>query len=350
MTEQRIDEKLLDEATEWFVRMRADGLSDRRVEDFLRWINQTEVHQAAYARIGGLWDDLSILESAPPVPANQASASDGAVASLTWHKRQKAPRSDRRSAFGRFWSPRVIAASIAFLAISFFGLRYGDMLLMDRYATETGELAEFILEDGSHLVLNTKSKIRVDLREDRRVVYLEGGEVFFEVARDASRPFYVETSGGLVKVLGTRFNVRHKGDYSDVTVLEGSVGVVDYGRVNDSIHGARKLDATLTPDQKFTLGNDRVENRAVPVDSKAVLSWRDRKLVYNGETFATLVEDINRYYDAEIRIGDPALQDIEVVAILTVEDRATTLKALEATFNITARPVSSELIYLYPNK
>ncbi|MBL4612800.1 MAG: FecR domain-containing protein, partial [Emcibacter sp.] len=206
---------------------------------------------------------------------------------------------------------------------------------------------------GSHLVLNTNSEIRVDIQQDRRIIYLEHGEVFFEVTKDKDRPFFVETTGGLIRVLGTKFNVRHRGNSSDVTLLEGSVAVVDYGRMTDRMTGPDATwtpDATLTPNQKFTLGNDAVENVAIAVDSAATLAWRDRKLIYNGESFKEVIQDINRYYDGEIRIGDPALNDIEVVAILKIEDRAATLKALETTFNMTARPVSKDLIYLYPNK
>jgi len=332
MTEQILDDKVLDEATGWFVRMRAEDISDVRAADFVHWISQSEAHQAAYAQIGGFWDSL-------PVPARPVKAH---VTSLADYK----ARTENRTSGDRNWSPRLIAAAAAFLILSIVGFRYGDVLLMDGHATKVGELADIILEDGSHLMLNTNSEIHVDLKADKRIIYLDRGEVFFDVTRDENRPFYVETFGGLVRVLGTKFNIRQKGGMSDVTVLEGSVGVMDYGHVKDYV----TPDVILTPDQKFTLGNDAVDNVAFPVDTAAVLSWRDRKLIYNGESFKTLVEDINRYYDGEIRIGDPVLNDIQVVAVLKIADRATMLKALETTFNVTARPVSKTLITLYPNK
>ncbi len=334
MSEQIIDDILLDEATEWFVLMRADDISQQRSDDFVLWISQSPRHQAAYAQIGGFWDGLSVIETEK---ASNSSLAD-----------HKAPEASNNNSMPRNWSPRLIAASIAFLIMSFVGINYGDILLMDSHSTKVGELADIFLADGSHLVMNTNSKVKIDLQDDRRIVYLEQGEVFFEVAKDKDRPFYVETSGGLVRVLGTKFNIRRKGNASDVTVVEGSVAVMDYGRIKDNLM-ALSLDATLKPGQKFTLGNDDLANIAVTVDSAAVLAWQDRKLIYNGENFATLVADINRYYETEIRIGDRALNNIEVVAILKVEDRGATLKALETTFNVTARPVSKDLIYLYPN-
>ncbi|PCJ44338.1 MAG: hypothetical protein COA81_01670 [Alphaproteobacteria bacterium] len=330
MSEQIIDDKLLDEATEWFVLMRADDILKARADAFVEWISQSTSHQAAYAEIGGFWDGL-------PVPTAAS------VTSLSDHKAKQTLAPNKRK-----WSPRLIAASVAFLVISFAAVQYGAVFMMDSRTTKVGELADIILDDGSHLAMNTNSKIRIDLQKDKRIVYLDRGEVFFEVARDETRPFFVETSGGLVRVLGTKFNIRSKGNSSDVTVLEGSVGVMDYGHIKGD-EATMTMDATLSPNQKFILGNDAVANVAIPVSAAAVLAWRDRKLVYDGESFATLVADINRYYDGEIRIGDPALNDIKVVAILKIEDRAATLKALETTFNVTARPVSKKLIMLYPN-
>ncbi|NOZ66037.1 MAG: DUF4880 domain-containing protein [Alphaproteobacteria bacterium] len=330
MSEQIINDKLLDKATEWFVLMRAEDISEARAEAFVEWISQSTSHQAAYAEIGGFWDGLPVAKAA-------------SVTSLSDHKAKQTPTPAKRK-----WSPRLIAASVAFLIISFAAVQYGAVFMMDSRTTKVGELADIILEDGSHLAMNTNSEIRIDLQKDKRIVYLDRGEVFFEVARDETRPFFVETSGGLVRVLGTKFNIRRKGNSSDVTVLEGSVGVMDYGHIKGD-EATMTMDATLSPNQKFILGNDAVANVAIPVSAAAVLAWRDRKLVYDGESFATLVADINRYYDGEIRIGDPVLNDIKVVAILKIEDRTATLKALETTFNVTARPVSKKLIMLYPN-
>ncbi|WP_339862920.1 FecR family protein [Paremcibacter congregatus] len=346
MADKTLDDRMLDEATEWFVKMRAENPSDARITAFADWISQSNDHQAAYLEIGGLWDDLAVLEKKPTA----------SVSALGDHRAPqglpgvKPAANDLAPKKNVFWSLRLIAASIALLLVSVLGVQYGDHLWLDNHQTARGELADVILEDGSHLMLNTKSHVRVDLQADKRVVYLAEGEVYFEVAKDENRPFYVETSGGLVRVLGTKFNIRHRGDHSDVTVLEGAVGVVNHGRISDVDKIELPLDATLKPNEKFILGDDQADNVALPVDGSAVLSWRDRKLVYNGARFATLVEDLNRYYDAEIRIGDPALENIEVVAILQVEDRAATLKALEQTFHITAQPVSKDLIYLYPQK
>jgi len=363
MHEQITDDNLLDAATEWFVRMRADKISPQMSADFVRWMGESARHQAAFAEIGGFWDGLPAHEREARELSEQAP-----VTSLAEHRMVKALKQGSNQNSGqssgqnsvenpvesagsrRFWSQGRVAAALVFVILGITGWRYGNIFLMETHSTKIGEQADIILDDGSHLELNTNSKIRVDLQQHRRIVYLQRGEVFFNVARDETRPFFVVTTGGLVRVLGTKFNIRQIGTTSDVTVLAGSVAVKDYGHLASITDNRMVPDATLAPGQEFVLGDDGMKNVAFPADSATVFAWRDRKLIYNGESFKTLVQDINRYFPAEIRIGDPALDNIKVVAILKIESQAATLEALEAAFNVTARPVSRNLIYLYPNK
>lgn len=56
--------------------------------------------------------------------------------------------------------------------------------------------------------MNSDSEIRypVAFGKDRRTVFLSG-EAYFEVEKDADRPFYVVLDDVEVKVYGTSFNV-----------------------------------------------------------------------------------------------------------------------------------------------
>ena len=67
---------------------------------------------------------------------------------------------------------------------------------------------DIVLEDGTKVWMNADSKLRypVIFHGGERRVYLEG-EAYFEVARDTSRPFFVETGNQQIRVLGTAFNV-----------------------------------------------------------------------------------------------------------------------------------------------
>jgi transmembrane sensor len=328
MTDKDKYEKILEEATEWFVLMRAEEISDMRAEKFTAWMQQSERHVLAYLELAGFWDGL--LET---------TSKDNVIAfDLPRAKNNNVKSWFDGSAF------KSVAASI--IAVFVIGYSYSPLWFMDHYSTKVGEISNVILSDGSHLVMNTGSEFYADMQDDKRIIYLKKGEVFFEVARDEARPFYVETDGGLVKVLGTKFNIKDKGDYSDVTVIEGLVSVTDNMKFDETpFVSYPKYE--LSKDQKFTLGNNQLSNEIHKVDSRHVISWRSRQLIYNGENFEDLVKDLNRYYKVKIRIGDPNLKKIKVVAILKIEDQESTLKALSKTFNLTTDYMNGDIIYLY---
>jgi hypothetical protein len=90
---------------------------------------------------------------------------------------------------------------------------------LDR-VNQTDRSQTVYLADGSKVVLQPGSGIRhaAFLRKDKREVYLEGN-AYFEVAKDARRPFYVYSGDVVVRVLGTSFKVATDKENGDITVL-----------------------------------------------------------------------------------------------------------------------------------
>jgi ferric-dicitrate binding protein FerR (iron transport regulator) len=90
---------------------------------------------------------------------------------------------------------------------------------LDR-VNQTDRSQTVYLVDGTRVVLQPGSGIRYAafLQKDKREVYLEGN-AFFEVAKDARRPFYVYSGDVVVRVLGTSFRVVTDKESGDITVL-----------------------------------------------------------------------------------------------------------------------------------
>ena len=78
----------------------------------------------------------------------------------------------------------------------------------------------------STIILNTSTSLAADLRLDARRVNVLSGEAYFSVEPDADRPFEVRARDGLVRAIGTGFNVEIDGARVTVSVLEGRVAVV----------------------------------------------------------------------------------------------------------------------------
>lgn len=108
-----------------------------------------------------------------------------------------------------------------------------QQVLADHH-TAIGERREWTLPDGTHLVLNTDSAVRLRFDADERRLQLLRGEILVTTAPDAGapaglpgRPFVVETREGRLRPLGTRFSVRRHAheDESELAVFEGQVEV-----------------------------------------------------------------------------------------------------------------------------
>jgi transmembrane sensor len=175
-----------------------------------------------------------------------------------------------------------------------------------------GEKAQIILSDGSHVWINSASKLRypVMFGETSRDVTLEG-EAFFDVVKKHGQTFVVNTRDVKVNVLGTAFNVKcYPGDEKTQTiVVRGEVKVED-------IHGDQlpiiikpnemaTLQKKLTPDLSTSHLNSITVKK---VDPESLVSWKDQMLVFSGESFEDLAIKMERWFNVRIKIDDNELK------------------------------------------
>lgn len=217
-------------------------------------------------------------------------------------------------------------------------------------STARGEIRLVPLKDGSTVLLNTDSSIRVTDDADARFVTLLKGEAYFSVARDPKRPFVVEVNGRRLRTTQGGFRIR-KLDASPIDVL------VDRGQIDlEAIGGAGPASAVvLTANMRLQLSEVRtVVERPEPVAPEAVtreLSWREGKLAFEGETLGQAVATFARYSDVRIRIVDPALAREPVTGLFAANDPVGFSRAIARVFDakveqrgdtvVLARPATS---------
>ncbi|HJU66101.1 MAG TPA: FecR domain-containing protein [Gemmatimonadaceae bacterium] len=226
--------------------------------------------------------------------------------------------------------PMAIAAA-ALLAVAavmwqFVGESAGRSALQ-QIATGRGERRELRLADGSRVLLGVESRLRYPTSFDgARDVHLSG-EAYFEVAHDAGRPFTVHAAHSLTRVLGTTFAVRAYPGTQAVHV------VVTSGRVSLRARSAsRSAGAVLTPGQRGTLAPDGQMTVDATPDVERSLAWMQGELVLDNVSLTDAVRELARWYDIEVRIGDPALAARRVSAVFRneVPERAIEAVALAA--------------------
>jgi len=204
------------------------------------------------------------------------------------------------SRFARFDRRALIAGGGTALAASLVG-----GLIWARsarsYQTEIGEIRRVPLEDGSVAAINTKSKIEVKLAETRREVLIDEGEAWFQVAKDASRPFVVAAGRIRAQAIGTAFSVRKRDTGADIIVTEGTVDAW--------ADGAEGAKIRLAAGESAFVANNAGMTRLsyAPNSSDGPLAWRAGKIELVGESLENAAAEFNRYNRRQIIIDDPAV-------------------------------------------
>lgn len=168
--------------------------------------------------------------------------------------------------------------------------------------TPKGGTYQIMLPDGSKVWLNAASTLTYPSRfsEEERVVELEG-EAYFEVNRrhsatSARQPFKVITKGQTVEVLGTQFNISAYADNSEIqtTLVEGAV------RLQAEASGAV---VSLSPGEQGRLVNGELTTRQV--NTEPYIAWKDGFFFFDSAPLATVMSQLAKWYDVEVRFEDP---------------------------------------------
>jgi transmembrane sensor len=203
----------------------------------------------------------------------------------------------------------VLLLGLSLLWWSRDGERFG---LPRTYDTGHGEQAAWRLPDGSMLHLNTDSSTTVHYSKTERVVDVNRGQAFFEVARGDRRRFRVSAGEAQVLAIGTEFDVYRRPDATLVTVVEGTV-VVSVGEPPPS-NGI----VPPGPSQRVSAGEQigveagRLWSEPIPVDAKAAVAWLHRQIIVEDRPLGEVAEEFNRYGHVQIEIDDPALRALRV--------------------------------------
>jgi ferric-dicitrate binding protein FerR (iron transport regulator) len=143
--------------------------------------------------------------------------------------------------------------------------------------------------------LNSSSSIRFPTAfngEDRKVELT--GEAYFEVAKNAAKPFKVSVKEMEVEVLGTHFNIMAYDDERSIntTLLEGSVKV--------SKGSAGKI---LVPGQQSKVGSSG-DIKVTEADVEEAIAWKNGFFQFNSYDIETVMRQVARWYDVQVVYKD----------------------------------------------
>lgn len=313
--------RVRDEAAQWFVRLQAPVMSVEERQRFDAWLDEHPNHRNEIQLLQGIWSATDLL----PRERLQALCEPPA--------RRATPRPLLRYA---------VAAGLLAVTVG-LGLFSGLGSSADysgEFATALGERRHIALPDGSVIDLNSRSRVRIQFAHHQRWVELAEGEALFRVEHDADRPFTVDAGNGQVTVTGTRFDVRRDLDKTRVAVEQGSVKV--QGR---DLSEARFVSLTAGLGTQI----DAQGKVATPyaIDADALTAWRNGKLVFNNASLNEVVEEVSRYRAKPLRVGSPAVGNLRLTSVFRSDNPEALLKALPNILPVAVRTLedgSQEII------
>jgi transmembrane sensor len=192
---------------------------------------------------------------------------------------------------------------------------------------------KIVLPDGSQVWLNAGSNLDYNnsvFNKDLREVTLNG-EAYFDVTKNAEKPFIIHTKKMDVKVIGTVFNVR---SYNDEKTAEASL---IRGSIEVTFKDGKNQKFILLPNHKISVANDAIEapvensgktsvNKndeiAIPpfvvnelkpnpkYDIIPEIAWTQNKLFFEDESLENITLRMERWFGKKVVIANASLKNL----------------------------------------
>lgn len=319
-------ERIEQRAGEWLARRDSGNWSPELAAELEQWLEQSLEHRVAWLRLLETWESTLRLR------ALRAGSTSDLPPPGQWNLspffKNRSSRDTVRRTGGAGTRLRALAASVLLAAVLGVAWYWWPINV---YETPVGGMASVPIVDGSRVLLNTDTQIKVAITATERLVELKHGEAFFEVAKDASRPFIVAAGSRRVVAVGTAFAVRRDAEDIQVVVTEGVVRVES--AESSSASGKQgAAEKVLTPGSiaRFNRGAVLAQANQLP-EAEERIAWRSGTVVFRDVTLAEAVAEFNRYNTRKIVIEDPAATEytvggsfstIKVDAFLRLVERA----------------------------
>ncbi|MBS0374747.1 MAG: FecR domain-containing protein [Proteobacteria bacterium] len=311
----RTREAITDSAAEWLVALRDEELGEADHAAFLAWLRASPRHVEEYLRLRALDRRVAIAALALPVSATADLDADPGhefAGTTVLHPRQSpevTPSHPQRRR--HFVAAAAVLGSVLIAVALWLNVGPGGSLPAQTYRTAHGEQRTVPLPDGSVLHVNTDSVATVRYSSDERLVSIERGEAFFEVAPRSAARFRVVAGDLSAVAVGTKFDLRRQEAATTVTVVEGHVavlaGIASPAAVTAALH--------IGSGEQVRVVNGTVPVSAAAVDVRRSVGWLKRQIAFEQQTLADVAAEFNRYLQVPLIVEGNRLQQLRISGV-----------------------------------
>ncbi|NDV45596.1 FecR family protein [Paludibacter sp. 221] len=307
-------------------------ISENELIYLKEWYNANDVNKKEYNDYYALQKSLCIIKNKSRFEGEAETAYFrfvGKTKSITEKSTQKRifPH------LARYAAIFVVAFALGIVSIYLFQPGTDDNKLAQTIEIPFGSKSKVILPDGSTVWLNSGSRLsyKENFGRSNRDVILDG-EGYFDVERNESLPFHVQSGEVKVHVLGTKFNFKSylEDESARVTLVEGSLTVANAKN--------QKAPILLEPNQQAFIDKKEEKVNVKKVDALAYAKWTEPKsesleiigkdeetgvkasirtphvtlrniLFFDEEPLSQITRDLERVYNVKIEVQDATLQN-----------------------------------------
>ncbi|HYI78023.1 MAG TPA: FecR family protein [Chryseolinea sp.] len=230
-----------------------------------------------------------------------------------------------------------IAASILLIATASYGVftysSYREELKYVNTETQSGnEIKKVLLSDGSVVWLKPASSLTYPKKfrdKGDRTLVLKG-EALFEVEKNPTQPFIVNSGELTTTVLGTSFNIKATSDQVEVVVLSGKVSLTS---------ATNKKGVVVLPDERAVYNGSnkelaKVEALVEQPDAEAITNGTEYVMNFNDTRMDEVVRRIEGKFNVKVRMSDPGMENCLITADFTGQSLIKTLNIISKALSV----------------
>ncbi|WP_340680904.1 FecR domain-containing protein [Paraglaciecola sp.] len=276
-------------AAEWAQQFESTNFSALDWQAFESWLAESDNNRQAFEQVQFVWMETSV-------------GSEELTAILALSSEPESAKPLHHTIKEWFLKPSMLTTSLVasvlvVIVLSYFSIskpssENNEVVIQ----TANGESRQVKLEDGTLLSVKPSTQLAYQYSSELRLVRLTEGEVFFDVARNPTRPFEIVVGDNIIQVLGTSFDVKFIKDSMNVEVTKGVVSVAPSGAFTSL---------------RLTIGNGvsiEPNGRIIPLNQTS--SNRSAALVFENQSLTNIFKDIDRYFPEKLTVG--AIKDHEL--------------------------------------
>lgn len=302
----------IDQACSWMARLWADDVTEKDHKDCEAWRKADPANEAAWQQVQQV---RHRFEQMPDRKAGSQLLS-------------------RRNGLSR---RQLLGFAGLGLGVSIIGAdTILPKVLPTDYATATGEIRDYVLADGTRLILNTATRVDVAINDQQREIDLLEGEIWIKTGQH-QLPLTVVTRDGLLQPLGTEFSIRQFDDSTRLSVYQGQVQLIPASqssatRIIESGEGAAFTPSLIQP--TFAAQTDAI-------------AWIHGKLAVADMPLTTFIAELSRYRAGLLR-ASTSLSGHTVTGVFSLDDTDRILSQLMAIFPIKIQHITPWWLNVMP--